>query len=156
MKLSANFNLSELIKSQTAIRHGIPNEPNADQIDNLKALCINVLQPIRSEWEQPVFISSAFRTPELCLRLNSSINSQHTATNGAAAADFEIHSVSNKDLALWIKNNLEFDQLILEFHNEAEPNSGWIHCSYSLKTNRNQSLIAYRDENGKVQYKPGV
>jgi hypothetical protein len=153
MKLSANFTLSELIKSQMATRHGIPNEPKADHIDNLKALCINVLQPIRSEFEKPVMISSGYRSPELCVRIGSSINSQHAK---GEAADFEIHSVSNKDLALWIKNNLEFDQLILEFHNEAEPNSGWIHCSYSLKTNRNQSLIAYRDENGKVQYKPGV
>jgi hypothetical protein len=153
MKLSANFTLSELTKSQMATRHGIPNEPKPDHIDNLKALCINVLQPIRSEFEKPVMISSGYRSPELCLRLNSSIYSQHAK---GEAADFEIHSVSNKDLALWIKNNLEFDQLILEFHNEAEPNSGWIHCSYSSKTNRNQSLIAYRDENGKVQYKPGV
>ena len=86
MKLSANFTLSELTKSQTAIRHGIPNEPNADQIDNLKQLCINILQPIRSEFDKPVIISSAFRTAELCLRLGSSINSQHTATNGAAAS----------------------------------------------------------------------
>ena len=153
MKLSANFTLSELIKSQMATRHGIPNEPKADHIDNLKALCINVLQPIRSEFEKPVMISSGYRSPELCVRIGSSINSQHAK---GEAAGFEIHSVSNKDLALWIKNNLEFDQLILEFHNEAEPNSGWIHCSYSSKTNRNQSLIAYRDENGKVQYKPGV
>ena len=153
MKLSANFTLSELTSSQMATRHGIPNEPKPDHIDNLKALCINVLQPIRSEFEKPVMISSGYRSPELCVRIGSSINSQHAK---GQAADFEIHSVSNKDLAIWIKNNLEFDQLILEFHNEAEPNSGWIHCSYSLKTNRNQSLIAYRDENGKVQYKPGV
>ena len=153
MKLSANFTLSELTSSQMATRHGIPNEPKPDHIDNLKALCINVLQPIRSEFEKPVMISSGYRSPELCVRIGSSINSQHAK---GQAADFEIHSVSNKDLALWIKNNLEFDQLILEFHNEAEPNSGWIHCSYSLKTNRNQSLIAYRDEDGKVQYKPGV
>ena len=153
MKLSANFTLSELTKSQIATRHGIPNEPKPDHIDNLKALCINVLQPIRSEFEKPVMISSGYRSPELCVRIGSSMNSQHAK---GEAADFEIHSVSNKDLALWIKNNLEFDQLILEFHNEAEPNSGWIHCSYSSKINRNQSLIAYRDENGKVQYKPGV
>ena len=155
MKLSANFTLSELTKSQMATRHGIPNEPKPDHIDNLKALCINVLQPIRSEFEKPVMISSGYRSPELCVRIGSSINSQHAK---GQAADFEIHSVSNKDLAIWIKNNLEFDQLILEFFNDSghEPNSGWVHCSYSATENRNQSLIAYRDENGKVQYKPGV
>lgn len=138
-----------------ATRHGIPNDPKPDHIDNLKALCINVLQPIRSEFEKPVMISSGYRSPELCVRIGSSINSQHAK---GQAADFEIHSVSNKDLALWIKNNLEFDQLILEFFNDNghEPNSGWCHCSYNATENRNQSLIAYRDENGKVQYKPGV
>jgi len=153
MKLSANFTLSELTKSQLATRHGIPNEPKPDHIDNLKALCINVLQPIRSEFEKPVIISSGYRSPELCIKIGSSINSQHSK---GEAADFEIHSVSNYDLAVWIKNNLEFDQLILEFHNKEEPNSGWIHCSYSTTENRNESLIAYRDENGKVKYKPGV
>jgi len=153
MKLSANFTLSELTKSQLATRHGIPNEPKPDHIDNLKALCINVLQPIRSEFEKPVIISSGYRSPELCIKIGSSINSQHAK---GEAADFEIHSVSNYDLAVWIKNNLEFDQLILEFHNKEEPNSGWIHCSYSTTENRNESLIAYRDENGKVKYKPGV
>jgi len=153
MKLSANFTLSELTKSQLATRHGIPNEPKPDHIDNLKALCINVLQPIRSEFEKPVIISSGYRSPELCIKIGSSINSQHAK---GEAADFEIHSVSNHDLAVWIKNNLEFDQLILEFHNKEEPNSGWIHCSYSTTENRNESLIAYRDENGKVKYKPGV
>ena len=153
MKLSANFTLSELTKSQMATRHGIPNEPKPDHIDNLKALCINVLQPIRSEFEKPVMISSGYRSPELCVRIGSSINSQHAK---GQAADFEIHSVSNYDLAVWIKNNLQIDQLILEFHNRDEPNSGWVHCSYSTTENRNQSLIAYRDEDGKVQYKPGV
>ena len=153
MKLSANFTLSELTKSQMATRHGIPNEPKPDHIDNLKALCINVLQPIRSEFEKPVMISSGYRSPELCVRIGSSINSQHAK---GQAADFEIHSVSNYDLAVWIKNNLQIDQLILEFHNRDEPNSGWVHCSYSTTENRNQSLIAYRDENNKVNYKPGV
>tara|TARA_R100000995_G_scaffold76604_1_gene46287 strand:+ start:8706 stop:9167 length:462 start_codon:yes stop_codon:yes gene_type:complete len=153
MKLSANFTLSELTKSQMATRHGIPNDPKPDHIDNLKALCINVLQPIRSEFEKPVMISSGYRSPELCVRIGSSINSQHAK---GQAADFEIHSVSNYDLAVWIKNNLQIDQLILEFHNRDEPNSGWVHCSYSTTENRNQSLIAYRDENNKVNYKPGV
>jgi len=151
MKLSANFSLSELTKSQTAIRHGIPNEPSPDHIDNLKLLCINILQPIRSEFNKPVIISSGFRTPELCIRIGSSINSQHAK---GQAADFEIPSISNGELALWIKNHLEFDQLILEFHDKHQPHSGWIHCSYCDKDNRNQSLIAYRDENDKVKYKP--
>ena len=64
MKLSANFQLSELVKSQTAERKGIPNNPSPAHIDNLKALCVNVLQPIRSHFESPVMISSGYRSAE--------------------------------------------------------------------------------------------
>ena len=78
MKLSANFTLEELTKSQTASRKGIPNNPNASQIDNLKSLCTNVLQPIRSHFGQPVTISSGFRSGELCIAIGSKITSQHT------------------------------------------------------------------------------
>ncbi|WP_341715224.1 D-Ala-D-Ala carboxypeptidase family metallohydrolase [Limnobacter sp.] len=152
MKLSANFELSELVKSQVAERHGLPNNPNPDQIDNLKELCINILQPIRSSFDKPLIISSGYRSPEVSLKIGSSFKSQHCE---GKAADFEIPGVSNEDLALWIKNNLQFDQLILEFHTKSDPNSGWIHCSWNGADNRNQTLIAYRDpEDGKVKYKP--
>ena len=117
MKLSANFTLSELTKSQTAVRKGIPNNPNEDQIDNLKLLCQNILQPIRSEFEKPILVSSGFRTAELCIAIGSSINSQHAK---GEAADFEIWGMDNKELAWWIKNNLEYDQLILNSKNEAK------------------------------------
>ena len=151
MKLSANFTLSELTKSQTAVRKGIPNNPNEDQIDNLKLLCQNILQPIRSEFEKPILVSSGFRTAELCIAIGSSIKSSHAK---GEAADFEIWGMDNKELAWWIKNNLEYDQLILEFYKEGEPNSGWIHCSYKSSDRRNSNLIAYKDENGKTKYKP--
>ena len=137
MKLSANFTLSELTKSQTAVRKGIPNNPNEDQIDNLKLLCQKILEPIRSDFEKPILVSSGFRTAELCIAIGSSINSQHAK---GEAADFEIWGMDNKELAWWIKNNLEYDQLILEFYKEGEPNSGWIHCSYKSNGNRKQSL----------------
>jgi zinc D-Ala-D-Ala carboxypeptidase len=69
--------------------------------------------------------------------------------------DFEIIGVDNKDLFDWIKNNLEFDQLILEFYKDGEANSGWIHVSWNGEDNRNQTLRAYRnEETGKVVYKP--
>lgn len=154
MKLSANFTLDELIKSQVAERKGINNNPSAEQIDNLKNLTQNILQPVRSHFDKPLIISSGFRCAELCIAIGSSVNSQHTADNHAAAADFEIWGIDNEHLATWIKSELEFDQLILEFYKKGEPNSGWIHCSYSTNNNRHESLIAYRDENGKVKYKP--
>jgi zinc D-Ala-D-Ala carboxypeptidase len=151
MKLSANFELAELIKSQVAERKGIPNNPSPDQIDNLKSLCINVLQPIRSEFDKPVIISSGFRSAELCIAIGSKPTSQHAE---GKAADLEIPGVDNMELAMWIKNNLNFDQLILEFYKDGEPNSGWIHVSWNGDDNRNQTLRAMRNENDKVIYKP--
>jgi len=153
MKLTANITLDELCKSQVAERKGINNNPNPQQIENIKALAVNVLQPIRSHFDKPLIISSGFRCAELCIAIGSSVNSQHVADDGAAAADFEIPGVDNLDLAIWIKNNLEIDQGILEFYKEGEPTSGWIHCSYSSESNRNQWLKARREE-GKVKYLP--
>jgi hypothetical protein len=152
MKLSANFQLSELVKSQTAERKGIPNNPSPAHIDNLKALCVNVLQPIRSHFEAPVMISSGYRSPELCIAIGSKITSQHATGN---AADLEIPGVDNKVLATWIKENLEYDQLILEFYRDGEPDSGWVHVSWNSDKNRSNSLRAARDEElGKTIYKP--
>ena len=153
MKLTANITLDELTKSQIAERKGINNNPNPQQIENLKALAVNVLQPIRSHFDKPLIISSGFRCAELCLEIGSSINSQHVADDEAAAADFEIPGVDNRELARQIRNNLEVDQGILEFYRDGEPTSGWIHCSYSVNTNRQQWLRAIREE-GKVVYKP--
>ena len=153
MKLTANITLDELTKSQIAERKGINNNPNPQQIENLKALAVNILQPVRSHFDKPLIISSGFRTAQLCTEIGSSINSQHVADESAAAAAFEIPGVDNRALALWIKSELEFDQLILEFYKDNEPTSGWIHCSYSTNANRNQSLRAMREE-GKVIYKP--
>jgi zinc D-Ala-D-Ala carboxypeptidase len=153
MKLTANFSLDELIKSQVAERKGINNNPSPMQIENLKALAVNILQPIRSQFDKPLIISSGFRCAQLCLEIGSSINSEHCADNKSAAADFEIPGVDNKELAEWIKSNLEYNQLILEFYRDGEPSSGWVHCSYSTDLNKKQSLIAYRQDN-KVQYRP--
>jgi hypothetical protein len=151
VKLSANFELFELIKSQVAERKGIPNNPSPDQIDNLKSLCINILQPIRSEFDKPVIISSGFRSAELCIAIGSKPTSQHAE---GKAADLEIPGIDNMELAMWIKNNLNFDQLILEFYKDGQPNSGWIHVSWNGDDNRNQTLRAMRNDNDKVVYKP--
>ena len=151
MKLSANFNLSELTKSQTAERKGISNNPSPGQLDNLKELCMNVLQPIRSNFDKPVIVSSGYRSAELCIAIGSSIDSQHTE---GKAADIEVPGVDNKELAEWIRHNLEYDQLILEFYKDGEPDSGWVHVSYNGDNNRKQNLRAYKDDNNKTQYKP--
>jgi zinc D-Ala-D-Ala carboxypeptidase len=74
MKLSANFQLSELVKSQVAERKGISNNPSPAHIDNLKALCVNVLQPIRSQFDAPVLISSGYRSGELNIAMAAPLN----------------------------------------------------------------------------------
>ena len=107
MNLSRNFTLSELIKSDTAIRRGINNNPNAEQIEKLKDLCENILQPVRDHFGR-VKVTSGFRSPELCVAIGSSVNSQHAK---AEAADFECIGTDNAELADWIYKNLEPDQL---------------------------------------------
>jgi|TARA_X000001382_G_scaffold100361_1_gene74916 hypothetical protein len=149
MNLSRNFSLQELIKSDTAIRRGIDNNPNADQIEKLKALCENILQPVRDHFGR-VKVTSGFRSMELCTAIGSSVNSQHAK---AEAADFEVMGVDNAELADWIRRELPYDQLILEFYTPGEPNSGWIHCSYIPEGARKQFLHAFKSE-GKTKYKP--
>ena len=149
MNLSRNFTLSELIKSDTAIRKGINNNPNAEQIEKLKALCENILQPVRDHFGR-VKVTSGFRSVDLCLAIGSSSNSQHAK---AEAADFECVGVDNAELADWIKVSLPYDQLIVEYYTPGEPNSGWIHCSYVSDQPRASYLWAYRSE-GKTKYKP--
>ena len=150
MKLTANFSLSELTKSQTAERKGIDNTPSPEHQENLKLLCESVLQPVRDHFGKVVTISSGYRSPELCTAIGSKITSQHAR---GQAADFEIFGVSNKSLADYIDSELHYDQLILEYWNESDPNSGWVHCSFSEGNNRRQYLRAYK-ENGKTKYEP--
>ena len=148
MKLSENFTLDELTKSQEAIRLGIPNEPNDEHITNLILLCKNILQPVRNHFKMPVSISSGYRSVALCEAIGSSAKSQHTR---GEAADFEIFGIPNKEIADFIVKNFDYDQCILEFWNENDPNSGWVHCSYSSNNNRKQYLKAEK-LNGRIIY----
>jgi len=150
MKLSENFSLAELVKSQTAVRKGINNEPGTAEIENLIHLAKNILQPVREHFGKPVIISSGYRSPELCEAIGSSAKSQHAK---GEAADFEISGVDNKELATWISKNTEFDQLILEFYDGVDPNSGWVHCSASKEKSRKQLLKAEKIE-GRTVYTP--
>ena len=144
MQLSDNFSLNEFTKSDTAVRKGIDNTPNDVHLENMKALCENVLQKVRSHFGKSVRITSGYRSPELCEAIGSSSRSQHAK---GQAADFEITGIDNKDLAIWIRDNVDFDQLILEFYTEGDPNSGWVHCSYS-DDNRKQVLSAKKTDQG--------
>jgi zinc D-Ala-D-Ala carboxypeptidase len=147
VKLSQNFSLRELTKSQTAERKGISNEPSEEHIENLKLLCNNVLQKVRDQFGV-VSISSGYRSPELCEALGSKSTSQHAR---GQAADFECYGVDNNELFNWVIGNVEFDQAILEFY-DGDPESGWLHVSYNEDNNRGETLRAYRNENNKVIY----
>tara|TARA_Y100001951_G_C11226859_1_gene232217 strand:+ start:290 stop:733 length:444 start_codon:yes stop_codon:yes gene_type:complete len=140
MLLSKNFSLLELTKSQTAERRGIENKPTAEHIENMVALCENILQPVRDQYGSFI-VSSGYRCPELCIAIGSSKDSQHAK---GQAADFEVAGVSNYKLASWIEENLEFDQLILECFTGG--NTGWIHCSY-VPDGRKETLT-YDKQNG--------
>ena len=148
MRLSTNFSLLELTKSQTAERKGIDNTPSPVHQDNLKSLCTSILQPVRDHFSRVVSVSSGYRSEELCLAIGSKTTSQHAK---GQAADFEIYGLSNKELADWINKTLNYDQLILEYWKEEDPNSGWVHCSYKSEGNRKQYLKAYK-ENGRTKY----
>jgi hypothetical protein len=150
MKLTENFSINELTKSQTAERKGIDNTPSPEHQENLKLLCTAILQPVRDHFSKVVTISSGYRSPELCTAIGSKITSQHAK---GQAADFEIFGVSNKALADYIDSELHYDQLILEYWNESDPNSGWVHCSFSQGNNRKQYLRAYK-EDGTTKYEP--
>ena len=153
MQLSEHFNLKEFTKSETAIRKRIDNTPNSEHAQNLKNVCEKILEPVRKHFGKPVRINSGYRGPALNTAVGGSSKSQHC--NGEAV-DFEIDGLPNPDLAKWVAENCEFDQIILEFYDPKEgPNSGWVHASYTSKgANRKQKLTAVT-EKGKTVYKPG-
>jgi zinc D-Ala-D-Ala carboxypeptidase len=152
MNLSKNFTLAEMTKSETALRHDMDNTPGEKEIGNLKLLCERVLQPIRDHYGKGVKVNSGFRHPEVNAKVGGSKTSDHCL---GQAADIEIPGVANAELAEWIKDNLEFRQLILEFYTPGIPDSGWVHVSYVLEDNKKQVMTATKKD-GKIVYLPGL
>ena len=139
MKLSAHFSLRELTKSQTATRLKLSNEPGPAEIENLKAVGLNVLEPVREQYGIPFSPSSGYRCSALNKVLGSSDSSQHIK---GQAADFEVPGISNMDVATWVMENCSYDQLILEFHKRKDPHSGWVHCSFvDVLKNRKKASV---------------
>lgn len=151
MKLSKNFTLSEFTKSQTALRQGIDNTPQGEHLDAAKELFENVVQPVRDHFGVTV-INSGYRGPALNEAVGGSSNSQHCK---GQAVDIECPGTSNYEVAKWIEDNLDFDQLILEFYTPGIPDSGWVHVSYKTEDNRKSVLTAMK-EDGKTVYKTGL
>lgn len=152
MNLTKNFTLAEMTKSETALRHGLDNTPGEVELANLRQLCENVLQPIRDHYQRGVKVNSGYRSPEVNAKVGGSKTSDHCQ---GKAADIEIPGVANADLAQWIKENLAYTQLILEFYTRGVPDSGWVHVSYDADNLKRQDLTAVK-QGGKTVYLPGL
>jgi len=152
MNLTQNFTLSEMTKSETALRHDMDNTPDQTVISNLQALAVHVLQPVREHFDKGVKVNSGFRHPEVNAKVGGSRTSDHCT---GMAADIEIPGVPNHELAEWIKLNLPYTQLILEFYTRGVPDSGWVHVSYDPANLKKQDLTAVK-EGGKTVYLPGL
>ena len=152
MQLSKNFTMAEFIKSDTATKLGIDNTPQGEHLENAKALFENVVQKVRDHFG-PTVLNSGYRCPELNEAVRGSKTSQHCH---GEAADIEVPGVANGELAQWIVDNLDFDQVILEFYTPGQPSSGWVHVSYKADgTNRKSILTASRID-GKTVYTNGI
>ena len=152
MNLTANFTLSEMVKSDTALRHDMDNTPGEVEIANLKTLCEKVLQPIRDHFQTGVKVNSGFRHPEVNAKVGGSKTSDHCK---GQAADIEIPGIANADLAVWIMENLTYTQLILEFYTPGVPDSGWVHVSYDPANLKKENLTATKRD-GKTVYLKGL
>jgi uncharacterized protein YcbK (DUF882 family) len=152
MQLTNNFSLAEMVKSDTALRHDMDNTPGEAEIENLKRLCEQVLQPVREHFKTGVKVNSGFRHPDVNAKVGGSKTSDHCK---GQAADIEIPGIPNADLAKWITENLDFTQVILEFYTQGVPDSGWVHVSYDPQNLKKQSLTAVKKD-GKTVYLPGI
>jgi putative chitinase len=140
-----------MIVSPTAKKLGLSNNPTPEHIENMRYCCEKILEPVRAKFGA-VTINSSYRAPLVNQAVGGSKTSQHV--NGQAI-DFEVKGVDNKTVADWIGDNLEFDQVILEFYTAGDKNSGWVHASIKkVGGNRKQRLIAKKSKAGGTQYVP--
>lgn len=146
MRLSKNLTLGEATKSATAIKHGINNKPSGEHLSNLIQIASKIFQPVRDHFNKPIIVSSGYRSKALNDLIGGASGSQHSK---GEALDLD-GSVENAYIFEFIKNNLEFDQLIWEFGDEENPD--WVHVSYKSENNRGEVLRAVR-QSGRVIYK---
>ena len=142
MKLTKNFSLNEFISSETALRRGIDNTPSAEVLANLKALCENIMQPLRDWYGKPINITSGYRSPALNRAIKGAANSDHMK---GQAVDFTLPKEDYPKVFEWLRNNVNYTQIIDEF------GFSWIHISYDAKNLKKQALKAVK-QNGKTLY----
>ena len=147
--ISKHISYKEGVYSNTATRKGIDNTPDNDQLYCMELLASEVFEPLREYVAGPIKINSFFRCPELNTAIGGSSKSQH-CKGQAIDIDDTFGRMTNAEMYHWIKDNLDFDQMIWEFGDDDNPN--WVHISYvSPEDNRNRCLKAYRKD-GKTKY----
>lgn len=147
MHLSKNLTLKEVTKSTTAKRLGLENKPDDPQITNLKLIAEHVFQPLRDHFDVPIYVSSGYRSPKLNSTIGGSPTSQH-CQGRALDLDADVFGkVTNAEIFHYIKDCLDFDQLIWEFGDDTNP--AWVHVSYNSPTeNRGRVMRAQKDSVG--------
>jgi hypothetical protein len=155
MKLSKHLSLAEVTRSESAKRNGISNIPTAQHLENFKKLAENIFEPIREHFGVPIHISSGYRSKELNTAIGGSLTSQHCQ---GEAIDIDMDGadadVSNADVFNYIKDELNFDQLIWEFGTDKNPD--WVHVSYESTGKQRKQVLKAVKVGGKTLYKPYV
>lgn len=151
MQLSKNLSLAEVIRSETAKRKGISNMPTEAHIENFKLLAEKVFQPIRDHFGVPIHISSGYRSKALNESIKGSSTSQH-CSGEAIDIDMDGTAIKNAEIFNFIKDNLEFDQLIWEFGTDANPD--WVHVSYESTGKQRKQILKAKKVGGKTTYVP--
>lgn len=147
MRLSDNFVLSEITRSNTAKRLGIDNGPSKKHLQNIQRIVTNLIQPMRDAIG-PIRISSGYRNPNVNRAIGGSSKSQHCKGEALDLQFWNDGKISNKEIYDWVlRSNVEFDQMINEF------DFAWIHISLKKEGNRKQVLEAYKDEDNDTKYK---
>ena len=155
-RISKHISYAEAVKSQTAVRKGIDNNPTEEQLDNMRYLAVHVFEQLRSSKNVPIAITSFYRSEQLNIAIGGSKSSQHRAINGAAAMDIDAdvyhNEWANNEIFYYIKERLDFDQLIWEFGDDINPS--WVHVSIKKDGgNRCEILKAVRVDD-RVRYLP--
>ncbi len=149
MQLSKNLSLTEMTISAEAKRKCINNMPKEDHLSNMKKLALNVFQPIRDHFKEPIHISSGYRSLALNREIGGSITSQH-CSGEAIDIDMDGSNITNAQIFNWIKDNLVFDQLIWEFGTDTNPS--WVHVSYESTGKQRKQILKAIKKNGKTSY----
>jgi zinc D-Ala-D-Ala carboxypeptidase len=153
MQLSKHLSLAEVTRSDSAKRKGISNQPTAEHLENFKKLAEKVFEPIRTHFAVPIHISSGYRSKELNAAIGGSLTSQHCSGEAIDIdMDGSASGVSNADVFKYIKDNLEFDQLIWEFGTDKNPD--WVHVSYETSGKQRKQILKAVKSGGKTVYQP--